>query len=83
MNEQRNERHLQRPVRPQPRGPARWWLQKDRCSGCKFCGWDMGMDPYCASPTVLEKHPYGLNINRAIEMFCGDELKLREPREEQ
>ena len=52
---------------------------------------DMDMEPYCVQEKVCagtpaldkgRKFPYGLNINTAIEYFCGPTLKLREPREE-
>ena len=51
----------------------------------------MDMEPYCVQEKVCagtpaldkgRKFPYGLNINTAIEYFCGPTLKLREPREE-
>jgi hypothetical protein len=65
------------------------WLDKGRCSSCKHCGTDMDMEPYCAHPKVKagtqaldegRKFPWGLNINTAIEFFCGQDLKLREDR---
>ena len=43
---------------------------------------DMDMAPYCSHPNVTLDHPYGLNINEAIRIHCGPDLKLRVPREE-
>lgn len=45
--------------------------EQKECTGCDHCGMDMDLDPYCAAPAVLEKHPFGLNCNRALEKFCG------------
>ena len=53
------------------------WLDPGQCSSCKHCGMDMDMGPYCAEPSVLEKHTYGLNINYAIKDYCGQDLQLR------
>lgn len=50
----------------------RVWTDSDGCSGCKFCGMDMDMDPYCVHPTLKAEHPDGLNIGKAIQRFCGD-----------
>jgi len=41
---------------------------------------DMDMDPYCAHPEVIKKHPWGLVINSAIRDFCTEDLKLWEER---
>ena len=54
------------------------WTDPDRCSGCKHCGMDMDMDPFCTHPTVKAKHPYGLNIGPAINGFCGKDGKMEE-----
>ena len=35
------------------------------------------MDPFCVHPTVTANHPYGLNINKAIQQFCGEDDKLK------
>ncbi len=43
---------------------------------------DMDLDPFCTEPTVLVKYRYGLNLNTAIQDYCGPELKLRVPKEE-
>jgi hypothetical protein len=58
------------------------WLDEDQCSSCAHCGMDMDLDPFCVHPAVVRKHIYGLNLNQAIEHFCGSDLSLREPREE-
>ena len=55
------------------------WTDPGQCSSCKFCAMDMDLDPFCVHPKVLENHNWGLNINTAIENFCGQTLKLREP----
>ncbi len=57
------------------------WTDPDRCSSCKYCGMDMDMSPFCWEPTVLEARPEGLNLNSAIQDFCGPELKLRVPQD--
>ena len=61
----------------------RIWTDPDACSGCKYCGMDMDMDPYCSHPNVLKKHPYGLVIRTAITSFCldGEKLSLWEKRD--
>ncbi len=56
------------------------WTEPGRCSTCKYCAMDMDMDPYCTHPKVLEFFRYGVNISKAINDFCGEDLKLREPR---
>ena len=60
----------------------RIWTDPEACSGCKHCGMDMDMEPFCAHPTVTAQHPYGLVIGKAIERFCGEgnSLKLWEKR---
>jgi hypothetical protein len=55
----------------------RIWTDPDGCSGCKHCGMDMDMDPFCTHPTVRADHRYGLNINKAIQRYCGDGDKLK------
>jgi len=55
------------------------------CQNCDYSGMDMDMDPYCAHPEVLKKHPYGLVLHsRKIAEFCpSPELPLytiRKPR---
>ena len=59
------------------------WLEPGRCSSCKFCGMDMDMGPYCAHPNVTADHPYGLNLNQAVQIHCGPDLKLRVPRDQE
>jgi hypothetical protein len=54
----------------------RIWTDPDGCSGCDYCAMDMDMDPYCTHPKVVAKHPIGLNINKAIQHYCGDGDKL-------
>lgn len=53
------------------------WTDPERCSGCKYCSMDMDMDPFCMHPEVAKLHPFGLNLNAAIDKFCGEDLKLR------
>jgi hypothetical protein len=43
---------------------------------------DMDADPYCVHPEVKKFHRYGVNLSKAVADFCGDDLKLREPKEE-
>jgi len=40
------------------------------------------MDPFCTHPEVLVYHRWGLNLNKAVSEFCGEDLKLRVPKEE-
>lgn len=59
------------------------WTDPRGCSGCEYCGMDMDMAPYCVAPDVLKEWPNGVNINMAIDRFCGPDLSLwkqREPR---
>jgi predicted metal-binding protein len=57
------------------------WTDPGRCSTCKHCSMDMEMDPFCTHPEVARYHRWGLNLNKAVSEFCGENLKLREPRE--
>jgi predicted metal-binding protein len=59
------------------------WLDPGRCSSCKHCSMDMDMAPFCSYPEVLKIHPWGVNLNKAISAFCGEDLKLREPMDPQ
>ena len=59
------------------------WTSPGQCSSCNFCGMDMDMAPYCSHPNVTLDHPYGLNINEAIKLHCGPNLKLREERKQE
>jgi len=59
------------------------WTDPGRCSTCRHCAMDMDMDPFCVHPEVKKYHPWGLNLNKAISTFCGEDLKLREPSQEQ
>lgn len=43
---------------------------------------DMELEPFCTNPAVTVYHRHGLNLNKAIAEFCGQDLKLREEREE-
>jgi hypothetical protein len=63
--------------------PLRIWTDPGGCSGCDYCGMDMDLDPFCVHPTVKAEHPWGLTINKAIQLFCGegDKLKLWKKRE--
>jgi hypothetical protein len=56
--------------------------EKKRCSGCRHCGMDMDMDPYCAHPQTLVTMPYGSNLARRdpARDHCGEEMKSWEPR---
>jgi len=56
------------------------WTSPGQCSTCKFCAMDMDMAPFCVQAQVVKQHPHGLNLDAAIKGFCGEELKLREPR---
>ena len=38
---------------------------------------DMDLEPYCTHPTVSKDYPYGLNINYAIQDYCGEGNKLK------
>ena len=44
---------------------------------------DMAMEPFCAHPSVLVYHRYGVNLNKAISDFCGTDLRLREDDEKE
>jgi predicted metal-binding protein len=59
------------------------WLDPGRCSTCKYCSMDLDMDPFCTHPKVLEIHRYGVNLNKAISNFCGEDLNLREEKEKE
>lgn len=62
------------------------WTDEGQCSSCRHCsvGYKPGdtiaddQDPNCVHPKVLEYFRYGVNLNKAIADFCGDDLKLRE-----
>lgn len=58
------------------------WTEPGQCSSCKHCAMDMDADPYCVHPEVKKFHRYGVNLSKAVADFCGDDLKLREPKEE-
>lgn len=62
---------------PETSSRLRIWTDPDGCSGCAYCGMDMDLDPYCVHPTVTADHRYGLNINLAIQRYCGDGDKLK------
>jgi predicted metal-binding protein len=64
-------------------GKIKIWTDPGRCSTCKHCGMDMDMDPFCTHSEVTKYHRYGLNLNKAISEFCGEDLKLREAKEEE
>ena len=51
-----------------------WWLDKGGCGHCHYCGMDMDMDPYCVHPTVVKDNPYGLNISKALKLYCDHKL---------
>lgn len=54
------------------------------CSGCRWRGMDMDMDPYCAAPQIVESNRFGLNCNVARldkEGPCGPTGKLFEVKE--
>lgn len=59
------------------------WTDPGGCSTCKFVCMEPDLDPYCVHPKVLEQRPHGLNINSAIQDFCGENLDLREERNAQ
>lgn len=56
------------------------WTDPGGCAHCRHCGMDMDMDPYCAHPTVIARHKWGLDLAKAIEWFCTPDLKLWEQR---
>ena len=57
------------------------WTDPGQCSSCKFCSMEPSdMDPFCVHPIVLKVYNIGLNINTAINDYCGENLELREPR---
>lgn len=60
----------------------RFWNSPGACSTCKHCSMDMELEPFCTNPAVTVYHRHGLNLNKAIAEFCGQDLKLREEREE-
>jgi predicted metal-binding protein len=51
------------------------------CLTCKHCSVDYDKELSCVHPNVLEFHRHGVNLNKAITAFCGEDLKLREERE--
>jgi predicted metal-binding protein len=59
------------------------WTDPGRCSTCKHCSMDMDMNPFCTHAEVTRYHRWGLNLSKAIAEFCGENLKLREPKQEE
>jgi hypothetical protein len=45
--------------------------QKKSCFECDYSGMDMDMDPYCAHPTLLKDHPYGVVLHSpTVVKYC-------------
>jgi len=57
------------------------WTDPGRCSSCKHCALDIDKDPSCTHPEVVKFFRYGVNLTKAVADFCGEGLKLREPKE--
>ena len=45
-------------------------VEEKSCNTCIHRCMDMDLDPYCAAPAVLEKHPYGLVLHRGTPPEC-------------